>query len=70
MVSCIFTCVRYFAQYLTEKIGQDIPIGLIQSAIGGSRLEQWSSREAQSQCKDLDQDQGNHGVLFYGNNFL
>merc|ERR1711879_339614 len=56
----------YFAQYLTDKIGQDVPIGLIHSAIGGSRLEQWSSREAVAKCKDLDQDQGNHGVLFYG----
>jgi sialate O-acetylesterase len=41
-----FTAVGYyFARTLREKIGADVPIGLVHSSWGGSQVEGWISRE-------------------------
>ena len=31
---------------------EDVPLGLIQSAIGGSQIESWMSNETLATCKD------------------
>ena len=34
----------------------DIPIGLVQSALGGTRIQRWSSEEAILECYDAVED--------------
>eukprot|EP01060_Flectonema_neradi_P022565 TRINITY_DN30805_c0_g1_i1.p1 TRINITY_DN30805_c0_g1~~TRINITY_DN30805_c0_g1_i1.p1 ORF type:complete len:736 (+),score=147.42 TRINITY_DN30805_c0_g1_i1:123-2330(+) len=44
------TCY-YFAQELTDQMGSEsIPIGLIQSAIGGTQIRQWLDNTTLSEC--------------------
>lgn len=56
----------YFGIHLSEMIGDNIPIGLIHTGIGGSRIEQWMPIKSIAECKDLDQDGYDQGSLFYG----
>jgi len=42
----------YFARYLEETL--EVPIGLIVSTWGGSKIESWMSREALTPFKDID----------------
>jgi sialate O-acetylesterase len=42
-----FTAVGYaFARAIREKIGEDVPVGLLHSSWGGSQVEGWISRSA------------------------
>jgi hypothetical protein len=46
------TCF-YFASSLTDAmVGEVVPIGLIQSAIGGSQIEAWTPDTALGACKN------------------
>ena len=49
---------------------EDVPIGLIQSAIGGSQIESWMSNETIDSCKNQSLTGGavpeNQGRLYYG----
>ena len=46
-----FSAVCYFAaRELYNQLGGDRPIGLVQSCVGGTRVEAWSSPDALSQC--------------------
>lgn len=42
----------YFAQYLQEVL--DVPVGLIVTTLGGSKVEPWMSKEAISQFRDIN----------------
>jgi len=46
----------YFAQSLTDrmkKAGEVVPLGMIESAYGGTTIEQWVSVEAQLKCSNV-----------------
>ena len=46
----------YFAQSLSERMNDDtgaIPLGMIESAYGGTTIEQWVSVEAQLRCTNV-----------------
>ncbi len=51
-VSHCSAAAYYFARYLQEVL--DVPVGVIVSSLGGSKIEPWISREAISQFKDYD----------------
>lgn len=42
----------YFARYIQEVL--DVPVGIIISTLGGSKVEAWMSREAISSFKSID----------------
>lgn len=42
----------YFARYIQEVL--DVPVGIIISTLGGSKVEAWMSREAISPFKEID----------------
>ena len=49
----------YFAQKLTDRMAADaneasvVPLGMIESAYGGTTIEQWVSIDAQLQCANI-----------------
>ncbi len=43
-----------FGRRMNQKF--DIPIGLVQSALGGTRIQRWSSEEAILECYDAVED--------------
>jgi hypothetical protein len=53
-----------------KGVDADIPIGLIQSAIGGSQIESWMSNETLLACKNESLSGGavpqDSGALYYG----
>lgn len=67
------TCM-YFGAELTDAMKSqglgEIPIGLIQSAIGGSQIEAWMSNETLTKCTNESLTGGaikqNSGALYYG----
>lgn len=67
------TCMYYGAELIDARRAQglpDVPIGLIQSAIGGSQIESWMSNETLRECKNLSLTGGavpeDSGRLYYG----
>ncbi len=43
----------YFAQALTDALGDDAPpIGLIESAVGGTKIEEWLSNSTKNKCTE------------------
>jgi len=49
------TCMYYGAEIIDAMAAQgleDVPVGLIQSAIGGSQIESWMSNETLRSCKN------------------
>ena len=42
----------YFARYIQEVLG--VPVGIIQSSLGGSAVQAWISRDVISQFKEVD----------------
>jgi len=42
----------YFARYIQQVLG--VPVGIIQSSLGGSQVQAWISREAISEFKEVD----------------
>ena len=42
----------YFARYIQEVLG--VPVGIIQSSLGGSQVQAWMSREAISQFEEVN----------------
>ena len=53
-----------------KGVDADVPVGLIQSAIGGSQIESWMSNETLSICRNESLTGGaipnDSGALFYG----
>eukprot|EP01050_Picozoa_sp_SAG11_P027767 SAG11_NODE_7161_length_1185_cov_0.957643_1_plen_293_part_10 len=50
------TCMYFGAELIDAREAQGleaVPIGLIQSAIGGSQIESWRSNETLTECKNL-----------------
>ena len=47
-----------------------VPVGLIQSAIGGSQIEAWMDNETRTECKNQSLSGGavpqDNGRLYYG----
>lgn len=68
------TCMYFGAEIIDamEAAGleTDVPIGVIQSAIGGSQIESWMSNETLLLCKNQSLTGGavpqNSGRLYYG----
>ena len=62
------TCMYFGAELIDNKqkmLGQeeaDVPIGLIQSAVGGTQIESWISNATRAKCSPLD-DSGGAGGL-------
>ncbi|GAB5359373.1 hypothetical protein AAMO2058_000538400 [Amorphochlora amoebiformis] len=63
------TCM-YFGVELSKRMATKVPIGLIQSAVGGTQIESWMSNETLSTCSDVSRTGGavpqNNGRLYYG----
>lgn len=51
-VSHTSAAAYYFARYIQEVL--DVPVGIIISTLGGSKVEAWMSREAISPFKSID----------------
>jgi sialate O-acetylesterase len=51
-VANISAAAYYFASYISEVL--EVPVGIIVSSWGGSKVEAWMSREAISPFKDID----------------
>ena len=71
------TCMYFGVELIDERAAaglESVPIGLIQSAIGGSQIESWMSNETLRQCKDQSlsggaaslPDGSDSGQLYYG----
>lgn len=67
------TCMYFGAELIDARAAEgleDVPIGLIQSAIGGSQIEAWMDNETLSLCKNQSLSGGavpeNRGRLYYG----
>lgn len=67
------TCMYFGAELVNARAAEgleDVPIGLIQSAIGGSQIESWMSNETIDSCKNQSLTGGavpeNQGRLYYG----
>jgi hypothetical protein len=62
------TCMYFGAELIDAKrrmLGQvesEVPIGLIQSAVGGTQIESWMSSGARAQCSNLDPQGGSGGL--------
>eukprot|EP00755_Sulcionema_specki_P029137 Sspe_Gene.91491::Locus_63007_Transcript_1_1_Confidence_1.000_Length_1105::g.91491::m.91491/K05970/SIAE; sialate O-acetylesterase len=56
------TCM-YFAMSLVDLVGEKVPIGLIQSAVGGTQIEAWVDNSTKAQCQNTS---GTLGVWWYG----
>jgi len=58
----------YYAQELTEMLGDEAPpIGLINTAVGGTQVEQWTRNNTLTSCKGpkrCDADAGQCGILY------
>jgi len=60
------TCMYFGVELIDARAAaglEDVPIGLIQSAIGGSQIEAWMSKETLSTCKDQSTTTGGGGAL-------
>lgn len=51
-VADVSATAYYFAKYIQEVL--DVPVGIIVSALGGSRVEAWMSKEAISSFKNVN----------------
>ena len=72
------TCMYFGVELIDARAAaglEDVPIGLIQSAIGGSQIEAWMSNETLSTCTEQSTTTGgggalpdgsDHGQLYYG----
>ncbi len=67
------TCMYFGAELINARAAEgleDVPIGLIQSAIGGSQIESWMSNETIDSCQNQSLTGGavpeNQGRLYYG----
>ena len=68
------TCMYFGAELIAAReakgVDADVPVGLIQSAIGGSQIESWMSNETLSICRNESLTGGaipnDSGALFYG----
>eukprot|EP00041_Stephanoeca_diplocostata_P026687 m.723398 g.723398 ORF g.723398 m.723398 type:complete len:865 (+) comp23021_c0_seq4:58-2652(+) len=60
------TCMYFGAELINAKeqlgLDADVPIGLMQSAIGGTMIEEWMSNSSLSQCSNLSQSSGNSAL--------
>ena len=56
------TCL-HFAFSLVDETDESVPIGLIQSAVGGTRIEQWLDNSTFASCAQPD---GTGTKLYYG----
>jgi len=57
----------YFAQSLTDLIGEEVPLGLITSAWGGTMIESWADNSTLSSCPPTGQRvSGANGLLYNG----
>jgi len=62
------TCMYFGAELIDAKrrmLGQiesTVPIGLIQSAVGGTQIESWMPSGARAQCSQLDPQGGSGGL--------
>jgi len=63
------TCL-YFGYALMKKTfeqaGEAVPIGLIQSAVGGTQIESWVSNETLAKCSNESIEAGLASVYFHG----
>jgi sialate O-acetylesterase len=66
------TCMYFGVELINARKAQglevDVPIGLIQSAVGGTEIESWMSEETRAQCTDLSANGGRSGqsLLYNG----
>ena len=67
------TCMYFGAELIDARAAEGlegVPIGLIQSAIGGSQIESWMDNETLGLCKDQSLTGGavpeDRGRLYYG----
>jgi len=67
------TCMYFGAELITARAGgadADVPVGLIQSAIGGSQIESWMDNKTLLECKNQSLTGGaipqDAGALYYG----
>ena len=67
------TCMYFGLELINTRAEEgleDVPIGLIQAAIGGSQIESWMSNETIRSCKNQSLAGGavpqNQGRLYYG----
>lgn len=67
------TCMYFGAELIDARAAQGlepVPIGLIQSAIGGSQIESWMDNETLAECKNQSLTGGavpeDRGRLYYG----
>jgi hypothetical protein len=68
--TCMYFGVELIAAREAEGIDADVPVGLIQSAIGGSQIESWMDNHTLTTCTDESLAGGaipaNSGRLYYG----
>lgn len=68
------TCMYFGAELIKAReakgVDADVPVGLIQSAIGGSQIESWMDNETLTVCKNESLSGGavpqDSGALYYG----
>lgn len=68
--TCMYFGVELIAQRTNMGVDADVPIGLIQSAIGGSQIESWMDNETLTLCANESLHGGaipdDSGRLYYG----
>jgi sialate O-acetylesterase len=68
------TCMYFGAELIDARaaagVDADVPVGLIQSAIGGSQIESWMANDTRAHCRETSEAGGavpeNAGRLYYG----